>query len=242
MPTRHQQQPEKPNSQVSGKRAAAHTPTAATGPHTPEPGRPAAHPQARTRPPRRLPLPSTRVHSNAPRRPFRACEDMREGRRLHQDVLTMTPHPTIHKTPAPPRPHRPTMTPSSSYRASLHRPTPPPEQDGDRGEQQGTGGHVQPVAGHQRAGGVEAGERRQVAQHPERSGLLGHVGEHVDRGDRQAGAGRGGARRRRQLPGEHTDGVPGEGCRPSRPALLRTSRRRRGHPRAPCPGPGSRPG
>jgi len=43
------------------------------------------------------PLSSSPVHSDAPRRPFRACQDKRKGRCLLQDVLTLASHTTADK-------------------------------------------------------------------------------------------------------------------------------------------------
>jgi len=53
------------------------------------------------------------VHSNAPRRPFRVRQDTREGRRLPQDVLTLTSHTTDSKT-------RPTKPPQPPTRSAHH--------------------------------------------------------------------------------------------------------------------------
>jgi len=58
------------------------------------------------------------VHPYAPRRPFRVHQDMRKGRRLPHDVLTLTSHTTDDKAPTDQAPEPPegsaTMTRSSS--------------------------------------------------------------------------------------------------------------------------------
>jgi len=59
------------------------------------------------RPPRRPALPSSRVHPYAPRRPFRVHQDMRKGRRLPHDVLTLTSHTTDDKAPTDQAPEPP---------------------------------------------------------------------------------------------------------------------------------------
>ena len=68
-------------------RVPAPSPTARAAPRSRPPGSPTPRRTGRSRPPRRQALPSSRVHSYAPRRPFRVRQDMREGRRLPQDVL-----------------------------------------------------------------------------------------------------------------------------------------------------------
>jgi hypothetical protein len=70
-------------------------------------------------------LPSTRVHSDAPRRPFRVGQDMRKGRRLPPDMLTLASHTTTDKDQPAPHPNRHhdqlTMTRSSSPRLAVNR-------------------------------------------------------------------------------------------------------------------------
>jgi hypothetical protein len=90
------------------RRAAGPNPTAPTGPHTPAPGTPAHRRAAPSRPPSRPRLPSSPVHSDAPRRPFRVGQDRREGRRLP----TGCPHPGVaHDRRQGPTPTPPTRPP-----------------------------------------------------------------------------------------------------------------------------------